>query len=140
MTLVMVPNVETKFDRVQTESRLCPTRPHGLAWPLARIIPALIKFSPTTCLWCVPQQSFPDALILLPNSQLETSLLCSNLIMNIFNPKILDASIRDVSSYLSDNQKVDLLLYAMRCLPFEGYVDILASSQTGFLLYSAAYL
>jgi hypothetical protein len=42
--------------------------------------------------------------------------------MNIFNPKILDASIRDVSSYLSDNQKVDLLLYAMRCIPLEGYV------------------
>ncbi|KAF8956753.1 hypothetical protein BDZ97DRAFT_1670956 [Flammula alnicola] len=40
--------------------------------------------------------------------------------MDVFNPKILDASIRDVSSYLSDNQKVDLLLYAMRCLQFEG--------------------
>ncbi|KIM35498.1 hypothetical protein M413DRAFT_449710, partial [Hebeloma cylindrosporum] len=40
--------------------------------------------------------------------------------MNVFNPKILDASIRDVSSYLSDNQKVDLLLYAMRCIPLEG--------------------
>ncbi|KDR65829.1 hypothetical protein GALMADRAFT_260025 [Galerina marginata CBS 339.88] len=40
--------------------------------------------------------------------------------MDIFNPKILDASIRDVSSYLSDNQKVDLLLYAMRCLQVEG--------------------
>ncbi|PPQ94275.1 hypothetical protein CVT25_004932 [Psilocybe cyanescens] len=40
--------------------------------------------------------------------------------MNVFNPKILDASIRDVASYLSDNQKVDLLLYAMKCLHFEG--------------------
>lgn len=40
--------------------------------------------------------------------------------METFNPKILDASIRDVASYLSDNQKVDLLLYAMRCLKFEG--------------------
>ncbi|KAF8188708.1 hypothetical protein BJ912DRAFT_1031893 [Pholiota molesta] len=38
----------------------------------------------------------------------------------VFNPKILDASIRDVASYLSDNQKVDLLLYAMRSFPFEG--------------------
>ncbi|KAF9475599.1 hypothetical protein BDN70DRAFT_813850 [Pholiota conissans] len=38
----------------------------------------------------------------------------------VFNPKILDASIRDVSSYLSDNQKVDLLLYAMRSFPFDG--------------------
>jgi len=43
--------------------------------------------------------------------------------MDIFNPKILDASIRDISSYLSDNQKVDLLLYAMRCLHVEGYVS-----------------
>ncbi|KJA14997.1 hypothetical protein HYPSUDRAFT_59046 [Hypholoma sublateritium FD-334 SS-4] len=40
--------------------------------------------------------------------------------MAVFNPKILDASIRDVASYLSDNQKVDLLLYAMRSLPFKG--------------------
>ncbi|CAA7262338.1 unnamed protein product [Cyclocybe aegerita] len=40
--------------------------------------------------------------------------------MDVFNPKILDASIRDVASYLSDNQKVDLLLYAMRCLHIEG--------------------
>ncbi|PPR01862.1 hypothetical protein CVT24_001343 [Panaeolus cyanescens] len=39
--------------------------------------------------------------------------------MEVFNPKILDACIRDVSSYLSDNQKVDLLLYAMRCLQIE---------------------
>ncbi|KAF4612059.1 hypothetical protein D9613_003616 [Agrocybe pediades] len=38
----------------------------------------------------------------------------------VFNPKILDASIRDVSSYLSDNQKVDLLLYAMKSLRVEG--------------------
>ena len=42
--------------------------------------------------------------------------------MEVFNPKILDASIRDVASYLSDNQKVDLLLYAMRSLPFKGSV------------------
>ncbi|KAF8873172.1 hypothetical protein CPB84DRAFT_1818005 [Gymnopilus junonius] len=40
--------------------------------------------------------------------------------MDIFNPKILDACIRDVASYLSDNQKVDLLLYAMRSLQFDG--------------------
>lgn len=44
--------------------------------------------------------------------------------MNVFNPKILDASIRDVSASLSDNQKVDLLLYAMRCLQFEGYASL----------------
>ncbi|KAF7316283.1 J domain-containing protein [Mycena indigotica] len=37
--------------------------------------------------------------------------------MNIFNPKILDASIRDVALCLSDNQKADLLLYALGNLP-----------------------
>ncbi|KXN82391.1 hypothetical protein AN958_02596 [Leucoagaricus sp. SymC.cos] len=42
--------------------------------------------------------------------------------MDVFNPKILDASIRDVSSCLSDNQKVELLLYAIKSLHFEGYV------------------
>ncbi|KAF9529942.1 hypothetical protein CPB83DRAFT_851864 [Crepidotus variabilis] len=47
-------------------------------------------------------------------------LAISSSTMNVFNPKILDASIRDVSSYLSDHQKVDLLLYAMRSLQFEG--------------------
>ncbi|KAG6905851.1 hypothetical protein DXG01_000406 [Tephrocybe rancida] len=40
--------------------------------------------------------------------------------MDVFNPKILDASIRDVSSCLTDNQKVDLLLYALRSLHPEG--------------------
>ncbi|KAJ8469910.1 hypothetical protein ONZ51_g8677 [Trametes cubensis] len=33
--------------------------------------------------------------------------------MNVFNPKILDASIRDVTTGLSDEQKADVLLYAM---------------------------
>ncbi|RPD68399.1 hypothetical protein L226DRAFT_617558 [Lentinus tigrinus ALCF2SS1-7] len=33
--------------------------------------------------------------------------------MNVFNPKILDASIRDVTTCLSDEQKTDVLLYAM---------------------------
>ena len=42
--------------------------------------------------------------------------------MNVFNPKILDASIRDVSSFLSDNQKVELLIYAIKSLHFEGNV------------------
>ncbi len=36
--------------------------------------------------------------------------------MDTFNPRILDACIRDVSSYLSDSQKVDLLLYVLRSL------------------------
>ncbi|KAG5641529.1 hypothetical protein DXG03_004820 [Asterophora parasitica] len=40
--------------------------------------------------------------------------------MDVFNPKILDASIRDVSSCLTDNQKVDLLIYALRSLHPEG--------------------
>ncbi|KAJ7689485.1 hypothetical protein B0H17DRAFT_937317 [Mycena rosella] len=40
--------------------------------------------------------------------------------MNIFNPKILDASIRDVALCLSDNQKADLLLHALGSLPQEG--------------------
>ncbi|KAG6894283.1 hypothetical protein C0992_006728, partial [Termitomyces sp. T32_za158] len=42
--------------------------------------------------------------------------------MDVFNPKILDASIRDVSSCLTDNQKADLLLYAMRSLHLEGTI------------------
>ncbi|KAF5368659.1 hypothetical protein D9757_010211 [Collybiopsis confluens] len=40
--------------------------------------------------------------------------------MSVFNPKILDASIRDVSLCLSDNQKADLLLYALNSLSYEG--------------------
>ncbi|OSD00733.1 hypothetical protein PYCCODRAFT_1469171 [Trametes coccinea BRFM310] len=36
--------------------------------------------------------------------------------MNVFNPKILDASIRDVTAGLSDEQKADVLLYAMNHL------------------------
>ncbi|KAJ6623273.1 hypothetical protein B0H10DRAFT_1909418 [Mycena sp. CBHHK59/15] len=40
--------------------------------------------------------------------------------MNVFNPKILDASIRDVASCLSENQKADLLLHAMHGLSNDG--------------------
>ncbi|PFH48197.1 hypothetical protein AMATHDRAFT_66092 [Amanita thiersii Skay4041] len=36
--------------------------------------------------------------------------------MDVFNPNILDACIRDVASLLTDNQKADLLLYAMRSI------------------------
>lgn len=36
--------------------------------------------------------------------------------MDIFNPKILDACIRDVAECLTDNQKADLLLYAVRSI------------------------
>ncbi|KAJ7634931.1 hypothetical protein FB45DRAFT_1056892 [Roridomyces roridus] len=41
-------------------------------------------------------------------------------IMNVFNPKILDASIRDVALALSDNQKADMLLHGLGSLPDEG--------------------
>ncbi|KAF7760052.1 hypothetical protein Agabi119p4_11747 [Agaricus bisporus var. burnettii] len=40
--------------------------------------------------------------------------------MDVFNPNILDASVRDVALCLSDNQKVELLLYAIKSLRFEG--------------------
>ncbi|KAJ7579284.1 hypothetical protein C8J56DRAFT_341215 [Mycena floridula] len=40
--------------------------------------------------------------------------------MDVFNPKILDASIRDVVAEFSANQKGDLLLYAMQSLKYEG--------------------
>ncbi|KAJ7029224.1 hypothetical protein C8F04DRAFT_1288746 [Mycena alexandri] len=40
--------------------------------------------------------------------------------MDVFNPKILDASIRDAALCLSDNQKADLLLHALGSLPQEG--------------------
>ncbi|KAG7086398.1 hypothetical protein E1B28_002353 [Marasmius oreades] len=40
--------------------------------------------------------------------------------MSIFNPNIVEASLRDVATCLSDNQKVDLLLYAMKTLKYDG--------------------
>ncbi|KAG2032624.1 hypothetical protein BDR03DRAFT_903493 [Suillus americanus] len=43
--------------------------------------------------------------------------------MNVFNPRILDASIRDVTGCLSDTQKADVLLHALQHLPSEGYVS-----------------
>ncbi|GJE98678.1 hypothetical protein PsYK624_149130 [Phanerochaete sordida] len=39
--------------------------------------------------------------------------------MSVFNPKILDASIRDVTTDLADEQKVDVLIYAMQNLKLE---------------------
>lgn len=53
--------------------------------------------------------------------------------MAVFNPKILDASIRDVALCLTDNQKADLLLYAMRSLHFEGSVLGFVPSGIQFL-------
>lgn len=37
--------------------------------------------------------------------------------MSVFNPKMLDASIRDVVDSLSNNDKTSVLLYAMERLP-----------------------
>lgn len=45
--------------------------------------------------------------------------------MNVFNPKILDASIRDAALCLTDNQKADLLLHALGSLPQDGSVYLL---------------
>jgi hypothetical protein len=36
--------------------------------------------------------------------------------MSVFNPKMLDASIRDVADSLSNNDKTSVLLYAMERL------------------------
>lgn len=40
--------------------------------------------------------------------------------MSLFNPRILDASIRDVTVNLSDAQKADVLLHALQHLPIQG--------------------
>ncbi|CDO75712.1 hypothetical protein BN946_scf184493.g10 [Trametes cinnabarina] len=50
--------------------------------------------------------------------------------MNVFNPKILDASIRDVTAGLSDEQKADVLLYAMNHLKPERFVSAVSFSQS----------
>ena len=39
--------------------------------------------------------------------------------MSVFNPKILDASIRDVTSNFNEEAKVDVLIYAMQYLKLE---------------------
>ena len=43
--------------------------------------------------------------------------------MSVFNPKILDASIRDVTTDLADEQKADVLIYAMQHLKFDRSVE-----------------
>ncbi|KAG1873228.1 hypothetical protein F4604DRAFT_1881016 [Suillus subluteus] len=45
--------------------------------------------------------------------------------MNVFNPRILDASIRDVTGCLSNTQKADVLLHALQHLPSEGQALLL---------------
>lgn len=60
---------------------------------------------------------------------------------NVFNPRILDASIRDVTSALSDEQKADILLHAMNHLKPERWVDLLLSNGCNvFFLYVAPYI
>jgi len=44
--------------------------------------------------------------------------------MSVFNPKILDASLRDVAASLPDQEKVDVLLYAMERLKIERSVPV----------------
>ena len=43
--------------------------------------------------------------------------------MDVFNPKILDASVRDISTCLSDTDKAELILYALRNFELRGYVN-----------------
>lgn len=55
--------------------------------------------------------------------------------MSVFNPKIIDASIRDVTTDLADTQKVDVLIYAMQHLHLErsviGFPPILSIPHAG---------
>ncbi|TFK48125.1 hypothetical protein OE88DRAFT_545076 [Heliocybe sulcata] len=46
----------------------------------------------------------------------------------VFNPKILDASVRDVTALLSDDQKADVLLYAMQHLQARTTIENAVSS------------
>ncbi|GBE86830.1 hypothetical protein BKA93DRAFT_788175 [Sparassis latifolia] len=54
--------------------------------------------------------------------------------MNVFNPKILDASIRDVTSGLADEQKVDVLLYAIGHLDFQRSRTLIENAVQSCLL------
>ncbi|KAJ8508699.1 hypothetical protein ONZ45_g9069 [Pleurotus djamor] len=42
--------------------------------------------------------------------------------MDVFNPKILDACLRDVAANLSDHDKADVLIFALKNLKPEGTV------------------
>lgn len=44
--------------------------------------------------------------------------------MSVFNPKILEASIRDVTTDLADVHKVDVLIYAMQHLQLDRFVPV----------------
>ncbi|KAG1851457.1 hypothetical protein DFJ58DRAFT_792485 [Suillus subalutaceus] len=56
--------------------------------------------------------------------------------MNVFNPRILDASIRDVTGCLSDAQKADVLLHALQHLPSEGSRIVMENAIQSFLQVS----
>ncbi|OBZ74801.1 hypothetical protein A0H81_05645 [Grifola frondosa] len=65
-----------------------------------------------------------------------TSLRARSSHMNVFNPKILDASIRDVTSHLTDEQKADVLIYAMGQLQPERSRTLIENAvQSCLLIY-----
>lgn len=51
--------------------------------------------------------------------------------MSVFNPKILDASIRDVTTDLADVHKVDVLIYGMQHLQLDRLV-VCCSTYSNF--------
>ncbi|KAF8555155.1 hypothetical protein OG21DRAFT_1507955 [Imleria badia] len=53
--------------------------------------------------------------------------------MSLFNPRILDASIRDVTVNLSDTQKADVLLHALQHLPIQGCRTIMENAVQSLL-------
>ncbi|KAM6497098.1 hypothetical protein JOM56_007571 [Amanita muscaria] len=48
--------------------------------------------------------------------------------MDVFNPKILDACIRDVASCLTDNQKADLLFYSAPSIRIDSYTRVIVEN------------
>lgn len=57
--------------------------------------------------------------------------------MSVFNPKILDACIRDVTACLPDDEKADILLYAMGHLHHERLVARLLLAEPVSLICAA---
>ncbi|KAH0833814.1 hypothetical protein J3R83DRAFT_10974 [Lanmaoa asiatica] len=53
--------------------------------------------------------------------------------VNLFNPRILDASIRDVTVNLNDTQKADVLLHALQHLPIQGCRTIMENAVQSLL-------
>ncbi|KAK7684386.1 hypothetical protein QCA50_012333 [Cerrena zonata] len=56
--------------------------------------------------------------------------------MSVFNPKILDASLRDVTGSLSDEEKADVLLYAMERLHIDRSRVLIENAVQSCLLVS----